>query len=247
MSKERYNPKFDDDEQQPDKSKTPNAADIYLETPPPPPIPYRRPQGGATLRGGHLTVGAFTLTDLGLQVDGNASQDDWAKIGEMLFKLEGSIQWLIGDWLAFGENVEWGDITVIADALGKDRNTLYGYVSVCREFDMLRRRNILSFGHHREVMGYDPDHQDIALAYAAENKLSVAAFRKWLKEQQGKAEPPALPAQETTSTFKALSGNLDKLFTVEPSQAKPQQHIQARTAYQLAAERLEQFRRKWGL
>lgn len=202
--------------------------------------------GALALQDGNLVVEGFQFSPIGLVAPEQFSEETWQQIGILLFRLEGSIQWLIGDWIVYGGQVGWGDLPYLAEKLGRSLQTLYNYSSVARAVEYYRRREELSFGHHDAVTKLEPDAQDAALAFAAENKLSVAAFRKWIKEQQGEAELPALPVDEPT-TFKQLSGNLDKLYEVDPERAKPQQRIQASVAYQLAAERLENFRRKWGL
>src|SRR5687767_11563397 len=67
---------------------------------------------------GTLVVHDFQFTPTGLIAPENFSEEVWKQIGILLFKLEGSIQWLIGDWLAYGEDVKWGDIPYIAKLMG---------------------------------------------------------------------------------------------------------------------------------
>lgn len=202
--------------------------------------------GNLIVQDGNLIIDTFQLTPTGLLASQSPTQDAWNDLGNLLFRLEGSIQWLIGDWLNFGIDLQYGDIPRIAEILGRDDKTLHNYKQVCDNIEFARRRADLTFGHHDVVRALDPDAQDAALAFAAEHKLSVSAFRKWIKDQQGEIEPPPLSANET-QTFKQISGEIDKLYEIDPGRAKPQQHIQAAQAYQLAAERLENFRRKWGL
>src|SRR5687767_11538908 len=71
----------------------------------------------ALLINNQIHIGPFTLTSTGLQIQAGATQDEWSKVGELLFRLEGSIQWLIGDWLAYGEDIKWGDVKKIAEKL----------------------------------------------------------------------------------------------------------------------------------
>ena len=53
------------------------------------------------------------------------------------------------------------------------------------------RTDKLTFTHHQLVTNLPPDQQRDALAYALENKLSVAAFRAWLSPQRQIAAPSA--------------------------------------------------------
>lgn len=213
--RDRY--QFDDDQDQtaPSALKV-TQGDVFPGSPPPPPVPFRRPQGGAILKEGQLTVGAFTLTESGLEIASNASHDDWGKVGELLFKLEGSIQWLIGDWLVYGEKLEYGDLIARVEATGRHYDTVRNYMVVCREFELSRRRYNLSFGHYQAATSLDPETQDEALAYAENNKLSVAAFRKMIQVHQ--APRPTLPASQLVDP----SGGLTPL----PSEQKAKQLYQ---------------------
>ena len=140
---------------------------------------------------GTLTAHGFTFSSNGLQVNGNVTEDDWSQIGEMLFKLEGSIQWLIGDWLVYGESLAYGDLKARVEEMGRDYNTVRNYMVVCRAFELSRRRYNLTFGHYQAAAGLETgEQQDEALDYAEKQKISVAAFRKAIH-----GTTPALPAE----------------------------------------------------
>jgi hypothetical protein len=176
------------------------------------------------MRDNQIQVGAFTLTSNGLEMSGEAGQEEWGKLGDLLFRLEGSIQWLIGDWLAYGDNLAYGDLKARVEATGRDYNTVRNYMVVCRAFELSRRRYNLSFGHYQSAAALDPENQDRALAYAVENKQSVAAFRKMVHDH---LKPPptsvssALPTEETSTPKPAFSG-LEKLAQRDRSTWKPQ-------------------------
>lgn len=142
--------------------------------------------------GNQVRVGGFVFSAKGLEIDTPPTQEEWQQAGEILFKLEGSIQWLIGDWLVYGESVQWGDVPAIAAALGREPKTLYEYTYISRSVQFSIRMENLTWTHHQQVAALSPEQQTQALAYAAENKLSVAEFRKWLKGES----PKALPAED---------------------------------------------------
>jgi hypothetical protein len=214
---DRYSVQTDEDTPTP---QMPTANDIFIGRPAM--IPRR--SDGTVVKDGQLTVGAFTLTDSGLQIAENATRDDWGKIGDLLFKLEGSIQWLIGDWLAYGEELAYGDLISRVESTGRNYDTVRNYMVVCRAFELSRRRYNLSFGHYQSAAALDPENQDRALAYAVENKQSVAAFRKMVHDH---LKPPptsvssALPTEETSTPKPAFSG-LEKLAQRDRSTWKPQ-------------------------
>jgi len=58
--------------------------------------------------------------------------------------------WWIGDWLAFGER-KYGEMYEKAlEVTEKDYGVLRNAVSVAGKIEMSRRRDNLSWGHHRE-------------------------------------------------------------------------------------------------
>lgn len=137
--------------------------------------------------------GAFRLTGCGLEIGSDPRESDWRELGEFIFSLEGAIQWIIGDWLACGENHKWGDTAAIAASLGRETKTLYEYTYVARSVRFSIRMENLKFGHHQLVAAMNEDDQRAALTHASEHKLSIADFRKWLRGIAGDPPPP-LPA-----------------------------------------------------
>jgi len=194
---------------------------------------------------GTLIVHGFQLTPTGLIPPENMSFEAWDQVGTLLLKLEGSIQWLIGDWIVYGQEVSWGDLPKLAESLDRDLDTLYNYASVSRKVQSWLRNQDLSYNHHRAVAHLTPEQQKFALDHAAEYKLPVAKFRKWIAEQQGQIDqsnPPALPPQ---LRFKAIGREMDKFMDRDPSKAKPDEKA---TALSYAAQMrtwLEAYEKKW--
>ena len=85
--------------------------------------------------------------------------EDWQAIGQVLGRAERSVQWWMGDWWRYGEHAygeraaqaldsrwsfqTWADAGWVASAIGTSR-----------------RREVLSFSHHKEVAALNPDEQD---------------------------------------------------------------------------------------
>jgi hypothetical protein len=110
---------------------------------------------------------AFTMTPTGLIADEGATFEQWQKVGEVLQKLDASIQWLLGDWLVYGERV-WGQTyEQIAEATGYEVTSLRQYAWVARGVDLSIRIDKLSFGHHMLVAGLEPESQRNWLGRAA--------------------------------------------------------------------------------
>lgn len=172
------------------------------------------------MRDNQIQVGAFTLTTVGLEMTGENSKEEWDKIGEMLFRLEGSIQWLIGDWLVYGEGVHYGELKDFADKLEMDYGTLRNYASVARNVNLSLRNDKLSYHHHVAVSKLNPEWQKFALEYAAsQKKMPVAKFRQWIAEQTGQASTPALSSGEDTA-IKPVSDQFKRLLKRDRREAE---------------------------
>lgn len=135
---------------------------------------------------GVLRVGAFRLTPTGMTVDSNTpALDDWEQVGVILRKLEGSIQWLIGDWFVQGEHL-WGSIySSKAQALGFEEKTLRDYAYVARNVKLSIRIDNLAFAHHQVIAAETPEMQPLYLEYAHVVGVTVSnlrADRRLLKE-----------------------------------------------------------------
>jgi hypothetical protein len=135
--------------------------------------------------------GAFTLTDIGLNVDGIVRRKDWQDMGDYIFGFERAVQWLIGDWLVYGEQRKWGDIKKIADERGHNYQSLRMYAHVSRNVFM--RINTLTWNHHLLVAKLKDGEQENALRYAADNNLTVKAFAEWLRGDNVLPSPDAAP------------------------------------------------------
>lgn len=133
-------------------------------------------QGGAgalSFSNGVIDLGMFRLTPVGLQIAENATVADVAVIGEILFRIQSSIQWLIGDWLnAMGYTSE-ADVQAVAAQYGRSYRTLqnWKYTSSAVPYEL--RQPDLDYNHHVLVM-----------------KLSYEEQRRWLQRAvQGDAIP----------------------------------------------------------
>lgn len=177
---------------------------------------------GLTVQEGGLVVQGFQFSPTGLIPPDEITQESWEQVGLLLFRLEGSMQWLIGDWLAYGEDLQYGQVKQIADSLGKDYKTLRNCMTVSRAIEVSRRRDTLSYGHHEAVTKYEPDEQAQYLAYAQHQGLNRAQFRKWLKEEIDGNLTPELPSSDVPK-FDVIARDLQKFMQTDPETLKPKQ------------------------
>jgi len=137
---------------------------------------------------GTMTFRGFTLTATGLVPNEDASPESWDQVGDLLFRLEGALQWLIGDWLVGMERRYGVTYQQVAEKVGRDKDTLYNYVWVASRIEISRRREILFFGHHQSVAGLPPDEQDQWLDMAEVEGWSISRLRKAIRDDR-----PTLP------------------------------------------------------
>jgi hypothetical protein len=120
----------------------------------------------------------------------------WKVIGEQLFAVADSSTWWIADWLAFGESTFKDRYLEAAKKTQLNYQTLRNYTWVARRFELSRRRDGLTFGHHAEVAALDIPEQDYWLRKAEDfgwsrNKLRCEV-RESLRERQNHAAGQAL-------------------------------------------------------
>jgi hypothetical protein len=97
------------------------------------------------------------LTKTAWQLPEALSEADWTKAGRALARIEGSISWWLGDWWAYG-NHHYGDRKALVESEdweGPVFETCRNTAVVCRAFETSRRRDVLSFKHHAEVLSIE--------------------------------------------------------------------------------------------
>lgn len=136
-----------------------------------------QPGGLVIADDGTVSIGSFRLTSVGISGGDEATADQLDELGRFLGRINGSLQWLLGDWACRAERV-WGESyrTKAAD-FGFTVNTLYEYARVCRAVNFSIRIEKLSFGHHQLVAGMEPQLQAEWLQFAAEHGLSITKLR----------------------------------------------------------------------
>jgi hypothetical protein len=145
-----------------------------------------------------FTYGRFTLTRTQLAIPEDATAEEWMEIGNILLRMQGAIQWHLGDWLAYGEDHQWGETyQEVAAKYEYEVGTLWTYASIARAINPLIRNQGLSFSHHRLVAKMAPDEQKYWLERAAAERWSLAQMKEAISQVSQK--PPALSASEDRS------------------------------------------------
>lgn len=111
---------------------------------------------------------------------------EWATAGRRLGAVSRSIQWLLGDWIAYG-NMKFGErYARAAQITGYDKQSLMNMVYVASRFNSSRRRENLSWSHHEAVAALDEEGQGYWLDQALAHRWSVADLRTMLRSMRQK-------------------------------------------------------------
>lgn len=128
-------------------------------------------------------------TRTGLEIQANTSYEVWEQIGKKLSLMNGAMQWLIGDWLNFGEAKYGEKYAQAINDLGLEYGTLRNIAWVAKTIEMSRRRDNVSWSIHQSVSGLKPKEQDRILQQAEEENLT----RQDVRALTGKIDTPELP------------------------------------------------------
>jgi N6-adenosine-specific RNA methylase IME4 len=122
-----------------------------------------------------------TLTATSWTPPKDMTLEQWLALGKRLVSAEKNVQWVLGAWWIYGCKREYGDGRALAEQVGIDYGTIFNYASVVRAFEISRRRENLSFGHHQAVAALPASQQDQWLKRAERDDLSVARLRQALR------------------------------------------------------------------
>jgi hypothetical protein len=125
------------------------------------------------------------------------SFEDWAQAGANLQSIARSVNWLLGDWLAYGER-NFGEMyTQAIELTGMEYQTLANIVWVAKRVEPSRRRETLSWAHHETVASLKPAEQDKWLGEAESEGMTRNRLRSRL---QGTPKDAPDPDQRLAAT-----------------------------------------------
>jgi N6-adenosine-specific RNA methylase IME4 len=128
-----------------------------------------------------LEFGAFQLQPTGLIIGGAPSLQEWEQCGVLLRRMEGAVQWWIGDWLNYGEHTYGEKYTAGVATLGLEEQTLTNYAYVAQNVKFYLRRENLSFSVQKEVAPLSQRQQGELLDQAEANHWTVAEMRQAIR------------------------------------------------------------------
>jgi len=134
---------------------------------------------------GALEVSNIRIHRVGLEFTGAVTEEEYEVFGQTLLQIETAYQWIVGDYLAYGVDNNYGMAKEFAEQLGRDPATVNNWTSVCRNVTFSLRRENLSFKHHVIVSPLDEDDQVYWLEQASEHGWSSAKLQKMIAEANG--------------------------------------------------------------
>jgi len=145
---------------------------------------------------------SVSFTGVGLEFNEMTTFEDWQKVGVGMAKASNISSFCLGDWLNFGEKkFDKKQYKEAIAATGLKYGTLRNMASVAKRFTPEKRRQTLSFEHHRLLAPVKTDEKLAQLMDRAENEhLSANALKeivpkakakKLTPEQQKKADDKA--------------------------------------------------------
>jgi hypothetical protein len=114
------------------------------------------------------------MTPVSLTLPKNLSYEAWSEIGPKIVRVRKFCTWALSDWLNFGEAKYGQTFSQAADATGLQPDYLAILKYVGSRVDTCRRRESLSFSHHRLVAPLEPEEQ--------ERFLSEAERHRWTRD-----------------------------------------------------------------
>jgi hypothetical protein len=128
---------------------------------------------------------------------------EWAAAGRRIGAVGRGIQWLLGDWIAYG-NLKFGERYARASKItGYDRQTLMNMVYVGSRFPISRRRENLSWSHHEALASLGIEEQERWLEQASADRWSVADLRTMLRSSRSRGPAAAVAREPTAAAVEA--------------------------------------------
>lgn len=150
----------------------------------------------------------------------------WEAIGQQLLSVNESTTWWIADWIAYGEQRFQDRYRDAVQRTSLNYQTLRNYAWVARRFDLSRRRDNLSFGHHAEVAALERAEQDYWLRKAEELTWSRNQLRNEvrnslrLRQANGESRMVCRTAdneecaEDPLDTEEAMVGNAERILSL---------------------------------
>jgi len=183
-----------------------------------------------------ILEGSVVARKSGLIIPRGVSYGKWEMIGQQIFTVVDSSTWWIADWLAYGESTYQDRYQEAVQKTSLKYQTLRNYAWVARRFELPRRRDNLSFGHHAEVSALDQPEQDYWLRKAEELGWSRNHTRQEVRNslRERKARKATDRGHASSLSVRSMDGNLDSRATTNTS-------LEKKVSLKLTGEQFERY------
>jgi len=124
-------------------------------------------------------IKGFRVHRVGVEIEAGVAQRTWYEFGKLLQQTDYARDWIVADWLAYGEH-SYGDkiYQQAARLLGKSPRTWEDYAYIARNVRTAVRSEILPTLTHKPVarFGKEPNLQRELIAIAEQHGLSKTTF-----------------------------------------------------------------------
>ena len=169
-----------------------------------------------------ITDPKFAITPTGIQFHQDLSYEEWDDLGQKLAPIGKSIGFILGDWINYGSQKNYGEKYDEAIArTGIDYGYLRNMAYVARKVDLSCRRDYLAFEHHAVVAKLKPDEQSHWLDMTKQHKLTVRRLRKSINfgRLATEEEVQGDPADRGHVTYLALLNRIRRWWKRETGKA----------------------------
>ena len=159
-------------------------------------------------------IEGFRVHAVGVEIDAGVDQRTWYEFGKLLQQADYAREWIMADWLAFGEH-QYGDkiYQQAARLFGKSPRTWEDYAYIARTVKTSERSEILSLLVHKPVARFsaEPDVQRKLIAIAENYGLSKATFEVVIEcYLEGKGYTHLLPGEVTPVERARIKGQKER-------------------------------------
>jgi hypothetical protein len=164
----------------------------------------------------------FAITPTGIQFHQDLSFAEWDDLGQKLAPIGKSIGFILGDWINYGSQKNYGEKYDEAVArTGIDYGYLRNMAYVARKVDLSCRRDNLGFEHHAVVAKLKSEEQEHWLEMTKQHKLTVRRLRKSINfgRLATEEEVQGDPADRGHVTYLALLNRLRRWWSRETGKA----------------------------
>ena len=145
--------------------------------------PFKKEKSIATVSQNPLAI-PIAASKISLELPKDLKFEDWQNIGQHLQTMEGSVMWWVGDWWRFGNQAYGERAAQVLDSKSYSFQTFADAGWVAGKIESSRRREVLSWSHHREIAGLVPKEQERFLDMAIKENWSRNELRRAVRDHQ---------------------------------------------------------------